>query len=370
MAILPGEPADPPSPPSVARITLEALAVVLGAALALWTLHKLASVLLLLVLALFFAYVVAPLVSLARRPLMWRGRSRSLPLPAAIGLVYLLIFGSLAAATWLVLPVVGDQFSDLASEAPAYVAKAQAKIQAWQRFERAHLSHGMQDAVNAAIEQSTKGAAAAVQSGLLPLLAAVLGYLPWLVLVPILALFLLKDAEVFRQAALRAFPVGRARWRGNDFFEDVNATLAAYVRAQIVACLIVGAACGTGFALIGVPYAVVLGIAAGIAEFIPLAGPLAIAAIAILLAATHSWGEALATFAFLAILRILEDYVVYPRLIGRGIDLHPVAVILAILAGAEIGGLAGIFLSIPAVAVLSIAVRHWREHRRDVTTDG
>lgn len=344
--------------------------MVLGFALALWTLHKLADVLLLLVLALFFAYFVAPLVALVRRPVMLRGRSRSLPLPAAIGVVYLFIFGSLAVAAWLVLPVVGDQFSQLASETPAYVAKGQARIQAWQRYERTHLSHGMQDAVNGAIDRSTKGAVAAVQSGFLPVLAAVLGYLPWLVLVPILALFLLKDAELFRQAALRAFPVGRARWRGNDFFEDINSTLAAYVRAQIVACLIVGAACGTGFALIGVPYALVLGIVAGIAEFIPLAGPLAIGAIAVLLAATHSWEEALATFVFLAILRILEDYVVYPRIIGRGIDLHPLAVILAILSGAELGGLAGIFLSIPAVAVLAVAVRHWREHRRDVITDG
>jgi predicted PurR-regulated permease PerM len=312
----------------------------------------------------FFAYLVAPLVTLVRRTFVIRGRA--LPVPAAIGVVYVLLFGALAAAVWLLLPVVGDQFSELASEAPSYVAKAQAKLRSWQRYERAHLSTGMQQTVNGALDRAVQGGATAVQEGFLPFLAAVLGYLPWLVLVPILALFLLKDAERFRQSILHFVPRGRLRWRGDDFFEDLNATLAAYVRAQLLACVIVGGACTVGFALIGVPYALVLGIAAGVVEFIPLAGPLAIAVVAVLVAGFQSPGRALATFIFLGVLRILEDYVVYPRIIGHGIHLHPLAVILAILSGAELGGLAGIFLSIPAVAIVSVAVRHLREHRAQV----
>src|SRR6185369_13724108 len=100
-----------------------------------------------------------------------------------------------------------------------------------------------------------------------------------------------KDAEVFSKAALRVIPRGRLRWRGRDFFQDVNATLAAYVRAKLIAGLIIGAACTIGFALIGVPYAVVLGILAGLLEFIPLAGPLVIGALAVLFASFHSAGQ-------------------------------------------------------------------------------
>lgn len=66
---------------------------------------------------------------------------------------------------------------------------------------------------------------------------------------------------------------------------------------------------------------------------------------------------------FLGVLRIVEDYVIYPRLIGHGIHLHPLAVILAILAGAEIAGVAGIFLAIPVIAILTVSYRHWMEHR-------
>lgn len=350
---------------SVPRITLQVLGLILAAAAVLWILRRLEGVLLLLILSIFFAYLIEPLVALLRRPVVVRGRSRTLPLPAAIGAVYVLIFGAVALAVWFLLPVVSAQFEQLAGEAPGYLAKAQAQMQTWQRYERTHLPRGMQDAFNAAVNQSIKEVATVIQGAVLPFVGAALGYLPWLVLVPILALFLLKDAEVFRRAALRMVPRGRLRWRGDDFFQDVNSTLAAYVRAQLIACLIIGVACAIGFGLIGVPYAVVLGILAGLLEFIPLAGPLAIGVLAVVFAGFHSIGQAGATLLFLVVLRIVQDYIIYPRIIGHGIHLHPLAIILAILCGAELGGLAGIFLSIPVVAILTVAFRHWREHRAE-----
>jgi predicted PurR-regulated permease PerM len=279
--------------------------------------------------------------------------------------VYVLIFGGVALAAWLLLPMVTTELEQLAGEAPGYLAKAQVQTQSWQRYGRTHLPRGMRDAFNATVDQSIKEVATGIQGAVLPFFGAALGYLPWLVLVPILALFLLKDAEVFRRAALQMVPRGRLRWRGHEFFEEVNSTLAAYVRAQLIACLIVGVACAIGFSLIGVPYAVVLGILAGLLEFIPLAGPLAVGVLAVVFAGFHSGGQAGATLALLVVLRIVQDYVIYPRLIGRGIRLHPLAVILAILCGAELGGLAGIFLSIPVVAILSVAFRHWRANRAE-----
>ena len=194
-------------------------------------------------------------------------------------------------------------------------------------------------------------------------LVTLLGYLPWLVLVPILAFFLLKDADSFRRAALLMVPRGRLRWRVDDLLRDVNRVLAAYVRAQLLACLLVGVVCTIGFIVINVPYALVLGLLAGLLEFIPLVGPLVIAGIAVLVASFHSLALAFGVLLFLGVLRLAQDYVVYPRLIGHGVRLHPLAVILAILCGAELGGVAGIFLAIPAVAVLSVGYQHWLAHR-------
>lgn len=347
----------------VTRTTLQILTLLLAVVAVLWVLFRLQGVVLLLILAVFFAYLIAPVVEVFRRPVTRKGQRYSLPLPLAIGAVYLLIFGSLALAFWLLLPVVSAQFSELAKEVPGYIAKAQEWLQAWRGYERSHLPRGIRDAINGAVDQALTSTGGSIKGGALPWLARSIGYLPWLVLIPILAFFLLKDADLFRRSALRMFPKGRVRGRGRDFFEEVNSTLAAYVRAQLIACAIVGVACAVGFALIGVPYAVVLGIAAGFLEFIPLVGPLTIGFIAFVFAIFHSLGRALAVFAFLVVLRVVEDYVVYPRIMGHGIQLHPLGVILAILCGAELAGLVGVFLSIPVTAILAVTFRHWREHR-------
>ncbi len=99
-------------------------------------------------------------------------------------------------------------------------------------------------------------------------------YVPWLILIPILGFFLLKDAEAFRRSALLMLPRGRWRWRGDEFFQDINSTLAAYIRAQLTACLFIGVVCAIGFTVLGLPGGLVMGFMAGVFEFVPLVGPL------------------------------------------------------------------------------------------------
>jgi predicted PurR-regulated permease PerM len=183
-------------------------------------------------------------------------------------------------------------------------------------------------------------------------------------LIPILGFFLLKDADSFRRSALQMLPRGRWRWRGDEFFQDVNSTLAAYIRAQLTASFFSGAICAGGFAIFGLPSPLVLGLIAGLFEFVPMLGPVLIALIAALIAVFHSgFSSALMVLVFLGVLRIAQDYIVYPRLIGHGIHLHPLAIIMAILCGEKLAGVAGVFLAIPVVAVVTVSYRHWMEHR-------
>jgi predicted PurR-regulated permease PerM len=119
------------------------------------------------------------------------------------------------------------------------------------------------------------GAVESVQGSALALMSA-LSYVPWLVLIPILAFFLLKDAAGLRRTIVTALP-HHGQLRGHRLFEELNATLAAYIRAQLLACLLVGGLCGVGFAVLGIPYPVLLGVLAGVLEFIPLVGPLVLA---------------------------------------------------------------------------------------------
>jgi predicted PurR-regulated permease PerM len=141
----------------------------------------------------------------------------------------------------------------------------------------------------------------------------------------------------------------------------LDRTLALYVRAQLIACLLIGIVCSIGFSLIGLRYALLLGMVAGALEFIPLVGPSTVALVAVVIAGFYSVKQALVVVVFLGVLRVVQDYVIYPRIIGQGTHLHPLGVIVAILAGAELAGVVGIFLAIPMAGILSVCYRHWLE---------
>ena len=344
------------------RAILRLIFIITGVAAVMWALYMLQGVLVLLVLSIFFAYLIAPLVEFFRRPFRIRGRERLMPRVAAIALVYVLLFGTLGLTVFLLLPQIGDQFTQLGKQAPGYYKGLNERVQSLNRvFER--LPEPARGSVKETIGQTITTLGEYIQATAVSTATFALAHAPWLVLIPILAFFLLKDADSFRRSALLMLPRGRLRWRGDEFFQDVNSTLAAYIRAQLIACLFIGVVCTIGFYILGVPYALVLGIVAGVFEFIPLAGPLAVAILAVMVAGFHSSGTAVGCALFLIVLRIVHDYVIYPRIIGSGIHLHPLAVIISILCGAELAGVAGIFLAIPIIAIVSVSYRHWMEHR-------
>jgi predicted PurR-regulated permease PerM len=346
------------------RAILRVILIVLAVAVTLWVIVKLTGVILLLILAIFFAYLVSPLVEFVSRPIHISGRKLAIPRALAIAISYLIIVAAIVVGIYVLVPRLGSQFPEFAQQARGYWTSLGAKMQAWVEYSRSHRMPGrLLDAINGAIPGLIERVSQTVSS-MLASMVGWLGYIPWLVLIPVLSFFLLKDVDTFRRSALQMLPRGRWRWRGDEFFQDVNSTLAAYIRAQLTACLFIGVVCALGFTLLGLPSPLVLGVIAGVCEFVPLVGPLLVLVVAALVAVLHG-GLFLAflVLAFLAVLRVVQDYVVYPRLIGQGIHLHPLAVIIAILSGAELAGIAGIFLAIPVVAILTVSYRHWLEHR-------
>ena len=346
------------------RAVLRVILIVLVVAVTLWMIVKLTGVLLLLILAIFFAYFVAPLVEFISRPIHIAGRKFGIPRALAIIFSYLIIVAVIVLGIYILAPRLGNQFPEFAQQARVYWTSIGVKLQGSVGYFRSHQMPGpLLDAINGAIPGVIEKVSQTV-SAVLTSIAGWVIYIPWLVLIPILSFFFLKDAESFRRSALQMLPRGRWRWRGDEFFQDVNSTLAAYIRAQLTACVFIGLVCTLGFAVLGLPSPLVMGIIAGVCEFVPLVGPLLVLVVAVLVALLHGGLlSAVLVIVFLAVLRIVQDYIVYPRLIGQGIHLHPLAVILAILAGAELAGVAGIFLAIPVVAILTVSYRHWMEHR-------
>jgi predicted PurR-regulated permease PerM len=343
---------------SQVRVALRVLLIVAGVALALWVLHQLAFLVFVLMVAGLFAYVVAPMVEAVQRPVRVAGRSRRASRVTAIAVVYVFLAGAASGTAVLLLPSATQQLDDMIARAPGYAQSIQTWELGWSRYyKRLRIPVELRQRIDESVLAADEAAVTSIRGSLMALLGALQG-LPWLILIPILAFFFLKDAATLRRSVIVALPF-RIRLRGHRLFEEINATLAAYVRAQLLACALVGSLCGLGLAALGVPYPVLLGALAGVLEFVPLVGPLLFATVAVIVGVLHPHVPIVWIMVFLVLLRVVEDYVIYPRLIHHGVEIHPLAVIVAVLAGAELGGVAGMFLAIPGAAIVSVVFRHW-----------
>jgi len=343
----------------------QALLLVAAAAAIVWLLYALRMILLLLAFTAIFCYLLAPLVEFFEFSIPVGRYVLRLPRTMAIIIVYLLLGGAVALTIEKVGPLLSDQLSSFFENMPNYAKQLDQYAKQLSTLPNRYRlppiwRQSLTDGVNSAI------------TGLLDWLREVVfktvrmaPYLLWLVLIPILGFFFLKDAKSISDRLLSSLPAADMRYRVATFLRDVSETMAGYIRAQLLACLIVGVVVGVGLWLLGLPYPLVFGVGAGLFEFVPLVGPISLGAVAVLVANFHSWRNALLVFAFLAIYRVIHDYVIYPRLIGRSVEVHPVVVILAVLSGAEMGGVIGVFLSVPVAALLLVCLRHWRDLRHD-----
>ena len=150
-------------------------------------------VILLLLLSMLFAYLIAPLVESLCRPVTWGRRPWAIPRPLAIAMVYLALFASVGIASYVLLPLLGAQVTEFGRQVPSYMAYARDQLQAWQHFiDPDHLPQGVREAIDRTFARTVDAAGDSLShgfGGLLPLL----GYLPWFILIPVVAFFLLKD---------------------------------------------------------------------------------------------------------------------------------------------------------------------------------
>ena len=338
-----------------------------GLSILIWLLYEISTLLFLLILSIFFCYLIAPIVQMVEQPVYIFRREIRTPKPVAIVIVYVLIAVVLVVVVELIWQPLSEQITELAKDLPGYAKSAEASVNkifndanSWMRHVR--IPPQWRESIFSRASDLANSIAVWLTGSLAGALTY-FKYLIWPILIPILSFFLLKDAASFEQNLVALLPNERLQRRVHWLLMDVSSTLAAYIRAQITACLVIGTVMMIGLTVMGAPYAIVLGAVGGLLEFFPLIGPL-IAAIAIfLLTITYSVKTALLVLLFLGILRLIQDYFLYPRIVGRGIKMHPLVVIIAILAGAEIGGLVGVFLSIPIVGLVIVFYNHYLAYR-------
>jgi predicted PurR-regulated permease PerM len=322
----------------------------------------------LLLLSLFFAYLLSPVVAEASSRLRLGPRGRPLQRPVAILLIYFLLFVPGAVAWHASSDYIQRWVRVTAPEAVDHLLSGGD----FETIDHLIASAPVPASARPAVKRRVDGAVGYIQReahAALDTLIDAARYAAWLVVAPVLAFVLLTGWPAFRRSTLRVLPRGHLQWRGEEYFQDVNSALAGYIRAQTAAGLIVGLACVSGFELIGVPSAVSMGVAAGILELVPGIGPVT----ALLIAVTQSGDKALAVIGFLVALRVVQDTLVYPRLIRHGMHLSMPVLVLSLWTGAVLGGPGGVILAIPVAGFVSVSLRHWREYRaieRLVRTSG
>ena len=330
--------------------TARVLITVLLFALGLGFLYAARETLIAFLFAIFFAYLMSPLVSYLERLL--RGRKR------AIAVIYLLLLGLVVLFFISTGPRIARESQRLGQSLPAL-----SRLSSGQIAEQLERQHGWNSRIvdllrNYLATHSDEIANAAQTIGLR---VADVAKQAWLLLVvPLLSIFFLMDGESFSQILIDLVQSRPQRELLQNVLNDLNQMLAQFIRAQLSLAALTFVAYSAFLSVMMVPYALVLGSVGGLLEFIPVVGPLvaatAILSVSLLLGYSH-W---IALVVFLILWRLVQDYVTSPRIMGRSMELHPLAAIFGVMAGGEVAGILGIFLSIPVMASLRIVFRRWR----------
>jgi predicted PurR-regulated permease PerM len=332
-----------------ARYTWTAVAILL----LLGALYLCRKTLFVFIVALLLAYLLSPLVDLLDR-ILPGSRTRTL----ALVIAYLIVIGGVVFGAVGLGSRVAEEAKTLATRFSQTGPDPGAAIDA--PFLDSTINY-----LRSQIRQHTGDIAAFLpRVGLQALTVA--GDLVYIVIVPILSFFFLKDGRDIWKAMLELVDPGAPRETVEDIARDVNVLLAQYMRALTVLSLFTLAFFSFYFSVTHVPYALLLAAIAGLLEFIPMVGPFTAALIILLVSAFSGYPHLVWVLIFLGVYRLFQDYVLSPRLMSQGMELHPLFVMFGVFAGGEIGGVAGTFLSVPALALIRILYRRLARARHPV----
>jgi predicted PurR-regulated permease PerM len=320
-------------------------------AMALGFLYYVRHTLMAFLFAVFFAYLMDPAVSRLQRVLKGRGR--------AVLVIYVVL---LVLVGWLFFsagPRILHQAARLGNTVPALlenlgsgqIAEDIGAQRGWsfatRKMVKTMLVNHREEIMQVAQTVGVHMAEVAQRAWLL-------------VLVPILSIFFLRDGRVFSEVLLKMVRSAPQREFVQGVIDDLNQMLAHFIRAQLMLAALSWLVYSSVLAISGVPYAMTLGTAGGALEFIPVVGPLVAAALILGFSVLLGYPHWIWLIAFLGMWRLAQDYFFTPKIMGDRMRLHPLAAIFGVLAGGEMAGVLGVYLSIPVMASLRIVWHRWQ----------
>ncbi len=331
--------------------TARAIVTVLLFALGLGFLYVARATLIAFLFAIFFAYLMSPLVNNLEKLLKGRGR--------AIAVIYVLLLALVVLFFVGVGPKVTREGARLGQSLPGMITQ----FSSGQIAKEIADQHGWSGATTQMVQTFLVNHRGEVEDlvSWLGLRAADVAKQAWLlVVVPLLSVFFLKDGRAFSEFLLSTMPSRPQREFLQNVFNDLNQMLAHFIRAQLILAALTLLVYSLALWILGVGNSLVLATIGGLLEFIPVVGPLAGGLIIVSVALLIGYQHWIVLVVFLIVWRMIQDYVSSPRIMGKSVELHPLAAIFGVMAGGEVAGILGIYLSIPVMASLRIVFRRWR----------
>jgi predicted PurR-regulated permease PerM len=306
-------------------------------------------------LALVVVYLLNPLVNLLER----RGLRRGF----GVAIIYVLFVAVVATGLTLLVPIIARQITGFIDKLPEYVQDATREINSFAA------KRGWDYRINldtAKIQQyivDNREAIIGVLGGVRSFAFGVIHILITLIIGIILSIYILLDMPKIQQSMRNILPEGR-RDEIAGLAENVGNVLGSFFRGQLLVALFVGIASAVGLTVIGIPFAAVVGLIAGVFNLVPLIGPFIGAIPAVILALLSDQPiDALWAGLWLLTVQQVDNHIISPNVMARTVKLHPITVMLALLAAGSLFGLFGMLLIVPGIATVKMLAGHFWKKR-------
>ncbi len=331
------------------------LSVVLIGVMLYYAIHfveRIRLVTLIIVGAIFFAYLIYPIV---------RWLNRKLHLILAILVVYAVLVGLIAIGLSYLIPSLSAEFQTLSHDGPAILINIEKFLTSPQTPIIGHAPEVVRKELaqlpNQAIVWFQKHGGGAA-TGAVTVLLGTAAFLGAIIVIPVLAAYLLFDSENIKRFFMGFVPEKR-RDATLGLLGELEEVLGGFIRGQLIVGGSIGVIIAVGLMLVHVPYAILIGAVAGALDLIPYIGPI----IAFIPAFTIGFsaggiGKAVAVAIVFFIANQLEGHVIAPNIVSRTIKLPPSAIVLAVLVGGELYGVAGMFIAVPIAGIIRVLLLH------------
>lgn len=314
-----------------------------------------------LVGAIMLAYLVLPAV---------RWLQNRMPLWAALAVVYAGGVLGLAAILYVLVPIASAQFASLAKHAPAYERAVESFFTNPHNALVRHLPTSVQSWIRklpAQIAMQFQRNAASFTSSLFNALSTLTVIGALVIAIPVVSIYIIAEAPMMYDFVLSRVAVPN-RHKVAGLVSDIDTVLGGFVRGQLIVAAVVGVLATIALLVLGIPYALLIGAWAGIADIIPYVGPFAGALPAGIVAIVDKgWGSVLGlVIAFVAINQI-EGHLLGPRIVSRTVRISPLGVIVALLIGAQLFGFVGLIVAVPLAGLVRVALIRIFPQRKPAT---